>query len=239
MSSKRERIHARRQAQQRNRILIITIVVVAALGITALFVWPLLNHQVAAQTSNAIVTPVPHTYPQANGNALGDPNAPVKITEFADFQCPYCEQFYQNTEQQVIDTYVATGKVYFVYRSVGAWIGPQSQSAAEAAYCAGDQNKFWQYHDMLFDNQTGENVGDFTDTHLTTFAQDLGLDMTAFNACYTSGKYASRVAQDAKDATAAGLTGTPGFAINGKVVLTGALPFASFQTTIEKALAGG
>ena len=78
---------------------------------------------------------------QQNGNTLGDPNAPVKIIEYADFQCPYCQRFWQETEPQIIAAYVKTGKAFYEYRSVGAFIGQESADAAEAAYCAGDRSK--------------------------------------------------------------------------------------------------
>jgi len=88
-------------------------------------------------------SPASQAHPEAKFNTMGDPNAPVRIIEYADFQCPYCLQYWRATEPQIIKTYVATGKVYYEYRSVGAFIGPDSALAAEAVYCAGDQNKFW------------------------------------------------------------------------------------------------
>jgi len=155
----------------------------------------------------------------------------------------YCERFYKETEKQIEDTYVADGTVHFVYRSFGGFIGPESQAAAEAAYCAGDQNKYWEYHDILFANQTGENVGAFADRRLQAFAEALSLDMTAFNDCFNSNKYADRVQQDSVDGTAAGVTGTPAFyftyTVNGEEkhrLIAGAYPFSEFQTQIEEAL---
>jgi protein-disulfide isomerase len=231
--SRRDQIRGQRQrAKQRNRLLLIVGVIVVALVIAGILILPNINKPVGA-----IATLAPRTYLQEKDNGMGDPNAPVKIVEFADYQCPYCENFYTQTEQQIVDTYVATGKVYFVYRSVGAWIGQESQRAAEAAYCAGDQNKYFEYHDILYNNQTGENVGDFTDTRLVAFAKTLGLNMSTFNSCFNSDKNTSRVTQDTTDATAAGIQGTPGFLVNGKLV-QGAQPFSVFQTAIEAALSG-
>ncbi len=175
--------------------------------------------------------------PRQPANSLGDPNAPVKIVEYADFQCPYCMHFWQETQPQIIEHYVKSGKVYFEYHSVGAFLGPESGAAAEAAYCAGDQGKFWQYHDTLFSNWTGENVGDFTNDKLRGFAASLGLDQAAFSDCLSSGKYAVMLEQDVKDAKAAGVRATPSFLINGNL-LEGALPFASFQQAIDAALQG-
>jgi protein-disulfide isomerase len=177
-------------------------------------------------------------------NAAGDPNAPITITEYSDFQCPYCKRFSDETEKQLVDAYVASGKVRFVYRSFGLFVGPESQAAAEAAYCAGDQNKYWEFHDILFANHTGENVGDYTNRKLQAFAEALGLNMTAFKSCLDSGKYAERVTQDGVDGVAAGVEATPSFVlsytVNGETrtrLIQGAQPFGAFQTEIEAALA--
>ena len=171
------------------------------------------------------------------GNTMGDPNAPVKIIEYADFQCPYCRRHWQETEPQIIDAYVKTGKVYYEYRSVGAFLGPESGAAAEAAYCAGDQGKFWEYHGTLFSHWTGENVGDFTDEKLRQYAASLGLDQAAFDSCLRSRKYADRLQQDVQDAKADGIKATPSFLVNGTLI-EGAEPFAVFQQVIDAALQG-
>lgn len=182
-------------------------------------------------------TPSSAFQPPQLANTMGDPNAPVKIVEYADFQCPYCRAFWQDTEPQIVETYIKTGKVYYEYRSVGAFLGPESAAAAEAAYCAGDQGKFWQYHDTLFANWTGENVGDFSTANLQKFAASLGLDPAAFNACLDNGKYSDRLQQDVNNARSNGVRATPSFLINGKMI-KGAQPFSVFQQAIEAALQG-
>ncbi len=184
-----------------------------------------------------VVIPAPRDHPQADGNKMGNPNAPVKIVEYADFQCPFCLEYWRDTEPQIIQNYIATGKVYYEYRSVGAFIGPESASAAEAAYCAGDQGKFWEYHDILFANWTGENAGDFTDDKLKIYAAALRLNLDQFSSCYTGGKYKAEVSQDITLAKADGIRATPSFVINGKIV-EGAQPFAAFQQVIEADLQG-
>jgi len=168
---------------------------------------------------------------------MGDPNAPVKIIEYADFQCPYCLHYWTETEPQIIQNYVATGKVYYEYRSVGGFIGPESADAANAAYCAADQNKFWEYHDILFANWTGENAGDFTPDKLRQYAQAINLNLDQFNTCINTGAHTNEVDQDVTDAKAAGVTGTPAFVINGKLI-EGAQPYSVFQQTIDAALNG-
>ncbi len=186
---------------------------------------------------NATASPASQTHPQSKFNTMGDPNAPVRIIEYADFQCPFCLRYWQETEPQIIKTYVATGKVYYEYRSVGGFIGPDSALAAEAAYCAGDQNEFWEYHDVLYSNWTGENVGDDSAPKLRQYAATVGLDQNTFNQCLNQGKYVGRVQQDVKNAIADGIHSTPSFLINGKLV-EGAQSFDVFQKAIESALKG-
>jgi protein-disulfide isomerase len=120
----------------------------------------------------------------------------------------------------------------------------ESQDSALAAYCAGEQNKFWEMHAALFGNVLGEDAGSFTDKRITAIAELIdGLDVNQFNSCYDSGKYEDRVQQDLKDGTAAGVTGTPGFivtyVVNGETKtkkIDGAQPFSVFQTELEAAL---
>lgn len=236
--SKRQVMREKRERQARTqRLGVIGIIVVGALLVAFALIYP------SVKPVGTVVTKDPGNHPMANDNAMGDPNAPIKIEEFSDFQCPYCARFHEETEWQIANSYVTDGTVYFVYRSFGDFIGAESQAAAEAAYCAGDQNKYWEYHDILFANQTGENVGAYTDRRLQAFAEALSLDMNAFNSCFSSGKYADRVAQDRVDGTAAGVTGTPAFLItytvNGEQksrFIAGAYPFSEFQTQIEGAL---
>lgn len=242
MSKRQEIREKRRRQQQRQRLLIIGLVAIGAVLIAAALILP------SIKPVGPIATANPNARPMAKDNAMGDPNAPVTITEYSDFQCPYCARFWTEMEQQIIDNYVATGKVYFVYRSMGNMLSDninrqaggnntESRDAAEAAYCAGDQNKFWEYHDILFANQTGEGVGDYTQKRLIAFADTLGLNTAEFKSCLTGGKYRDRVLQDEKDGNAAGIRATPSFVINGKV-LEGAQPFSAFQQAIEAALAG-
>ncbi len=172
---------------------------------------------------------------------LGDKNAPVTIIEFSDFQCPFCARFYLQTEKQIIDEYVDTGKVKFVYRDFPLnSIHPDAQPAAEAAECADEQGKFWEYHNILFEKQD-EWVGN-AEIMLKKYASDLKLDTKKFNDCLDSNKYASEVNKDATDAVASGGQGTPYFVFldkNGDVtgVVSGAQQFPAFKSAIEKTLA--
>ena len=238
---RRERMH---QRERRNRLITIGIITVVAAFLVFAIVWPQIRPIAEVVDANPI------SRSMVDRNTAGDPNAPIKIEEFADFQCPFCERFFEQTEPLLMQHYVETGKVQLVYRSMGNFVSQnigggrtESQDSAAAAYCAADQGKFWEMHDALFANVLGEDVGSFTDRRLEAIAQQVGLDMTEFNDCYNSGKYEEQVQQDFADGTAAGITGTPGFLItytaNGETktkTISGAQPFSEFQVQLEAIL---
>ena len=114
-----------------------------------------------------------------------------------------------------------------------AFLGPESQWAAEASECAAEQDTFWEYHDRLFDSQSGENQGAFSKDNLKQFAADLGLDTQAFDECLDSGKYAATVEDETQSAQSLGVRSTPSFLINGRPVV-GAQSFEVFQQYIEE-----
>jgi len=162
---------------------------------------------------------------------LGDEDAPLTIIEFSDFQCPFCGRFKSQTLGQIIETYVDTGKVKFVYRDFPlSSIHPLAQKAAEASECADDQGKFWEYHDLIFEKQ-----GSLSLSNLKSWAVELGLNSAEFDSCLDSGKHAKEVADDLSDASRAGGRGTP-FFIVGTQTLSGAQPFSAFQQAIESQL---
>jgi protein-disulfide isomerase len=171
-----------------------------------------------------------------DANRTGDKNATVTIVEFADFQCPYCEQFFQLAKPALFKQYVDTGQVTFVYKHM-AILGTESTWAAEASECAADQGRFWDYHDLLFNRQAGENQGVFTKDKLLGFAQELKLDMAKFEPCLKNDQTLDRVQADTQEGQQAGVSGTPTFFINGRG-LVGAQPFAAFQSMIEQVLKG-
>jgi len=161
----------------------------------------------------------------------GDDDAPVTIVEWSDFECSFCARFYSQTYGQIVDEYIDTGKVKLVFRDYPLGFHANAQKAAEATECAGEQGKFWEMHDKLFEGGVKGGVDSFKQ-----FAADLGLDTAAFNDCLDSGEMEDEVKKDMADGQAAGITGTPGFIINGKLV-KGAQPFANFETIIEAELA--
>ncbi|MCL5011514.1 MAG: DsbA family protein [Candidatus Marsarchaeota archaeon] len=157
---------------------------------------------------------------------IGNASAPNQIVEFADYQCVYCGLFY-NESNQALMNYVNSGKAVFAFRDF-VLIGPDSLTAAEAARCAGDQGKYWQYHDYLYSHQGGENSGWAGVSNLEYYAQKLGLNSTLFNSCLESGKYNSSVLQDTQTGRSLGVQGTPTFFINGKMYV-GVLSPAQLQ----------
>lgn len=161
--------------------------------------------------------------------ARGPQCAPVTIIEFSDFQCPACSRYVNETLPLILATY--GDQVRYVFRDFPIPSHPQAQKAAEAAQCAFEQGKFWDYHDMLFQNQGALDV-----PSLKSYAVALGLDESTFSLCLDSGKYAAEVQKDFDDGVAYGVTGVPTFFINGRKVV-GAQPFSTFQSIIEEELA--
>ncbi|MCL4507810.1 MAG: DsbA family protein [Chloroflexi bacterium] len=164
----------------------------------------------------------------------GSATAQVVVEEYADFQCPACRRFFDTTARQLEKEYVSTGKVKFVFRHY-AFLGQESRWAAEAAECANDQGRFWDYYDKLFTEQGGENVGVFSKPNLQRFAAELGLDAARFNQCLTSGKYTASVFADINQAASKGVRGTPTLFVNGRSVDRGS-DYAVLRQAIEAAL---
>jgi protein-disulfide isomerase len=171
---------------------------------------------------------------------MGDSDAPVRIEEFGDFQCPYCGTFYDQSEKRLREEYIDSGKVRFVFRNyivVDSFVpgGNESRGAAMGALCAGEQGKFWEYHDQLFERQSGENAGAFAVPNLLAFAFDLELQADSFAQCLEDEPYAYLLQADKEAARLNGIDGVPAFLINGDVMIgfTG----GDFFDAIDEALA--
>jgi protein-disulfide isomerase len=154
------------------------------------------------------------------------------VVAFSDFQCGYCSQFWRETFPQIEERYIQTGKVRLVHRHL-AILGAASVQAAQAASCADDQGKFWEYHASLFKNRSPVA---FTSARLKQYAGNLGLDEKAFSTCLDSKKYAQRVEAETILGRALGATGIPTFLLNGQLLI-GAYPFAVFQQNLDALLA--
>ena len=191
-------------------------------------------------TTNEIQPKILHTVFFDNGSpVLGNPNALVTIVEFGDYQCHFCNVFFHETEPALIKNYIDTGKVKMIFKDFTI-IGPDSVNAAHAAHCAGDQDKFWQYHDELYNNWTGENNGWASSENLLKFATNIGLDLDQFTSCMLNSDHAQIIEQSNADARLLELTGTPGFFIIGPLdkitKLHGAQPYETFEKILDSAL---
>jgi protein-disulfide isomerase len=171
-------------------------------------------------------------------HTMGAADAPVTVVEFADYQCPFCLRFTRTTFPLLKEKYIDTGKVRWVALNLPLSFHKDARKAAQAAHCAGEQDKFWEMREILFNNPKKLNV-----ENLPAHAETLSLDMDAFNSCLQSERHFAEIDQDAKDANAVRLTGTPSFIIgksasdeiDGQVVI-GAQPMKAFDDAINKAL---
>ncbi len=175
----------------------------------------------------------------------GNPDATITIVEFSDFQCPFCKRFHQTTLPLILENYVDTGKVKFVYRDfpIESLHPNGAIPAALASECADEQGMFWEYHDKLFQNQKNwERLGTEEVVNvLKAYAEEFGLNTNQFNDCLNSAKYLDEVSKDYQEGNSYGITGTPTFFIgnekSGYIKLTGAQPYSSFQNVLDQMLA--
>jgi len=205
--------------------------------------------KVPAPSTQQAQAPAQPTAPQTFQVSLeddpfkGDPNAPVTIVEFSDFQCPFCSRFFDQTLPLIEENYINTGKVKLVYKDLPLDnLHPNARPAHIAAECADEQGKFWEYHDALFEKQSEWQRLSSSDlqTTLVQYADDFGLQTASFEACLNSPEIADEVNADFLQAASFGATGTPTFFIgnekDGFVKLVGALPYAVFQGVIDNQL---
>ncbi len=172
--------------------------------------------------------------------SLGRDDASVTMVEFSDYQCPFCKRHFLTVLPIIKKEYIDTGKVRYVFRDFPiASLHPQAKKGHEAAYCAGEQNKYWEMHDTLF-----KNSKDFSAPALKRYAQEIGLDGDKFNNCLQSGKYAGRIEKEIAEGVKAGVRGTPSFFIGPSgsgeritgTMVRGAQPLNRFRQVIENVL---
>ena len=176
----------------------------------------------------------------SNGSPiLGDPDAPITLVEFGDYQCHYCNVFFESIEKDIMKNYVKTGKVKIIFKDYNI-IGPDSINASHGAHCANEQGLFWEYHDILYSNWTGENNGWASLSNLTVFAEEIDADMDNWTECMNEKKHSKIIMDSNNDAKSLELTGTPAFFIinsNGEVSkIFGAQPFKIFQKIFDAEL---
>jgi protein-disulfide isomerase len=171
---------------------------------------------------------------------LGNSNAPITLIEFGDYQCHFCNVYFHNTGHKIIDGYVLTGKVNIIFKDFTI-IGPDSLSAAHATHCASEQDKYWEYHNILYNNWAGENNGWAAKENLVKYANDFKLDLESFLQCMNSNNYQDVITQSNIDAKALGISGTPAFFIidneYGEIrTINGAQPYEAFERVFNSIL---
>ncbi len=197
------------------------IVAVVAIGLVIAF------SSDSGKSSDALVTDLETALTDlpldmVNGTKIGSDDAPVKIVSYEDFQCPFCLQYTSEQEPAIVAELVKAGEVQLEYKHLPI-LGAESVAAAVASQCAADQDKFWQYHNLLFLteakadqlNNEKKNVGRFSDDNLKKFAGDLGLDQAKFDNCYDTREHLDTITAQQREANQFGITGTPGFVVNG------------------------
>lgn len=217
-----ERERARTAARRRKKLRTWALPSVLLLAIAVGIVFAVATHK-PAPPARAEPPPV-----------RGAATAPVVLAAYEDFQCPSCGAFARQVEPELISRYIDTGKVRLEWHDF-AWYGAESNWAANAARCAGDQGKFWEYHDYLYGNQAGINQGAFTKSHLKEFGRTIGLDAATFDACVDQETHMGAVRADMERSRELNLVGTPSFFVNGRQV--SASPQQVFAA-IDAALAG-
>ena len=167
---------------------------------------------------------------------LGNPDAKITIVEFGDYQCTFCYKFHDETMKKIDQAYIKAENVNFVYRDFPL-NGPQSILASEASYCAQKQNKFWEYHDTLYNNWGGENTGWITKNVLLGFANDIKLDLDSFSQCLENSEFKQKVLDNEQFAREIGIDATPSFLIFNDSELyriIGAQPFEKFEQALQE-----
>jgi len=165
---------------------------------------------------------------------LGNPNAKITIVEFGDYQCTFCYKFHDETMDKIYDKYVKNGEINFVYKDFPL-NGAASILASEASYCAQNQDKFWEYHNMLYENWAGENTGWITNNVLLEFAKESGLNLEQFNSCMNNSIFYQKVIDNEQFAKKINIDATPSFLIfneNEVYRIKGAQSFEIFEQTI-------
>ena len=179
------------------------------------------------------------TFLENTSPVLGNPNAPITLVEFGDYQCHFCNVFFHNTEDRILKNFIETGKVKMFFKDFTI-IGPDSVTAAHGAHCADDQGMFWEYHDILYNNWEGENNGWASSDNLLKFAQEIDLDIDTWSECMTNSKHSQIILESNNDGKDLGLTGTPSFFVispdNKVTKLFGAQPYSQFERIFNSML---
>jgi len=243
-------IHATKVVRSTNRIHLPSLAIGAGIAVACIFCGVLMVNMLNDETM-PILDKIPQKQTEIvkkqslsvfidNASpALGNPNAPITMVEFGDYQCTFCSKFFHETENSIITNYIKTGKVKILFKDY-IILGQDSMNAANAAHCANDQKLFWEYHSMLYNNWAGEDTGWADLTHLHEFANTLGLDMNVFSTCMSDLKWNELVNLSSIDGQKLGVTGTPTFFVidqnNDVIKIVGAQHYDVFKQIFDSVL---
>lgn len=215
--------------EERKENIIAVLIVVAVIATIGYLVWSALQPEPVQQDESARVPMV-----LGNSPSLGNASAPVVVVEFSDFQCPYCAAFSREYFPRIKEEQIDTGRVFFTYKHFPIPdLHPRAAQTSLASECAKEQDAFWQYHDLLYENQDDVEI-----EQLVGYAADVGLNTEEFRTCLVNGRYEHFVVQDKNQGISAGVTGTPTFFFNGRKVV-GMLTPEQFAAEVERELVAG
>ena len=243
-------IHTTKVVRSTNRIHLPSLAIGAGIAVACIFCGVLMVNMINSETTPVLAeTPQKQTeitkiqslsvFTDNASPILGNPNAPITMVEFGDYQCTFCSKFFHETENSIITNYIKTGKVKILFKDY-IILGQDSINAANAAHCANDQKLFWEYHSMLYNNWAGENTGWADLAHLHEFANTLGLDMDVFSTCMSDLKWKELVNLSSKDGQKLGVSGTPTFFVidqnNDVIKIVGAQHYDVFKQIFDSVL---
>ena len=243
-------IHTTKVVRSTNRIHLPSLAIGAGIAVACIFCGVLMINMINSETTPVLAeTPQKQTeitkiqslsvFTDNASPILGNPNAPITMVEFGDYQCTFCSKFFHETENSIITNYVKTGKVKMLFKDY-IILGQDSMNAANAAHCANDQKSFWEYHSMLYNNWAGEDTGWADITHLHEFANTLGLDMDVFSTCMSDLKWNELVNLSSIDGQKLGVSGTPTFFVidqnNDVIKIVGAQHYDVFKQIFDSVL---
>ncbi len=243
-------MHATKVVRSTNRIHLPSLAIGAGIAVACIFCGVLMVNMINSETTPILAeTPQKQTeitkmqslsvFTDNASPILGNPNAPITMVEFGDYQCTFCSKFFHETENSIITNYVKTGKVKVLFKDY-IILGQDSMNAANAAHCANDQKSFWKYHSMLYNNWAGEDTGWADITHLHEFANTLGLDMDMFSTCMSDLKWNELINLSSIDGQKLGVSGTPTFFVidqnNDVIKIVGAQRYDVFKEIFDSVL---
>ena len=243
-------IHTTKVVRSTNRIHLPSLAIGAGIAVACIFCGVLMVNMINSETTPVLAeTPQKQTeitkiqslsvFTDNASPILGNPNAPITMVEFGDYQCTFCSKFFHETENSIITNYIKTGKVKILFKDY-IILGQDSINAANAAHCANDQKSFWKYHSMLYNNWAGEDTGWADLAHLHEFANTLGLDMDVFSTCMSDLKWNELVNLSSIDGQKLGVSGTPTFFVidqnNDVIKIVGAQHYDVFKQIFDSVL---